>query len=97
MRGNAPRESARWVEVGRLGWFFLSSWVKKGRPPVQKLRKISPMVCKASVDAFPIPDQGLGGRDGPSKRTVPTITTQPTASSQSPWRIMALRGMHPVP
>ena len=41
--------------------------------------------------------QGLGGREGPSSRTMPEITTQPTASSQSPWRIIDFSGMQPVP
>jgi hypothetical protein len=42
-------------------------------------------------------DQGLGGNEGPNSKTVPTITTQPITSSQSPWRIMAFKGMQPVP
>lgn len=80
-------------------WFFLSTPVKNVRDAI----------LAGGADPDPWGDvsgrkrsawpgfQGLPGRLGPSSRTVPTITTQPTASSHSPWRIMDFRGMQPVP
>ena len=85
--------STRRFRVESEGWFFLTSQMKKGREAVQK-QKLSPSgpVVRRSVFAY-----GLGGNDGPNSKTVLTITTQPTTSSHSPWRIMAFRGMQPVP